>query len=163
MIACQLPNSVVVIHMSTHWDSQNNYGEVTGTALLGVGHCHYSLYASKKLFAIIGLSQLSGILRTCVWESPQLYCNNSLRASVRESLQVLALFPGPAQLSVACSTKSDGKLGGAWERVNKVCKYSNWHLSDWQTKTDFTSSVVIIDHVSTHWNSSMRESLELHC
>jgi len=35
----------------------------------------------------------------------------------------LASFPGPAQLSVACSTdwkgprtESDGKLGGAWER-----------------------------------------------
>ena len=29
----------------------------------------------------------------------------------------LALFPAPAQLSVACScTASDGKLGGAWER-----------------------------------------------
>ena len=28
----------------------------------------------------------------------------------------LALFPGPTQLSVACSTESDGKLSGAWER-----------------------------------------------
>ena len=28
----------------------------------------------------------------------------------------LASYPGPAQLSVACSTRSDGKLGGAWVR-----------------------------------------------
>ena len=28
---------------------------------------------------------------------------------------LLALFSGPAQLSVACSMDSDGKLGGAWE------------------------------------------------
>ena len=28
----------------------------------------------------------------------------------------LASFPGPAQLFVACSTNSDGKLGGAWVR-----------------------------------------------
>ena len=27
----------------------------------------------------------------------------------------LASFPGPTQLSIACSTESDGKLGGAWE------------------------------------------------
>ena len=27
-----------------------------------------------------------------------------------------ASFPGPAQLSVTCSTESNGKLGGAWEQ-----------------------------------------------
>ena len=33
--------------------------------------------------------------------------------------KALASFPGPAQLSVAFSTASDGKLGGAWERGYK--------------------------------------------
>ena len=28
----------------------------------------------------------------------------------------LALFPGPTQLSIAISTASDEKLGGAWEQ-----------------------------------------------
>ena len=32
--------------------------------------------------------------------------------------QIVALFPGPAQLSIACSTNSDGKLGGAWVPEN---------------------------------------------
>ena len=27
---------------------------------------------------------------------------------------------GPAQLSLACSTESDGKLGGAWERAKAI-------------------------------------------
>ena len=37
---------------------------------------------------------------------------------------IVALFPGSAQLSVACSsdrTASDGKLGGAWERGYGDC------------------------------------------
>ena len=29
---------------------------------------------------------------------------------------LLASFPGPTQLFVACSTNNDGKLGGAWEQ-----------------------------------------------
>ena len=33
---------------------------------------------------------------------------------------ILASFPGPAQLSVAISTASDEKLGGAWERGYSV-------------------------------------------
>ena len=35
---------------------------------------------------------------------------------------LIALFPGPAQLSVACSTE---KLGGAWERGYCICD-QNW-------------------------------------
>ena len=37
------------------------------------------------------------------------------------NIMYVASFPGPAQLSVACSTTSDGKLGGAWERGYYVC------------------------------------------
>ena len=39
----------------------------------------------------------------------------------------LASFPGPAQLSVACMQygKSDGKLGGAWERAPGPVKLHN--------------------------------------
>ena len=46
------------------------------------------------------------------------------------SCVALASFPGPAQLSVACSTikrghtASDGKLGGAWERGWCCTSYS---------------------------------------
>ena len=51
-------------------------------------------------------------------ETTNLTRNADLYISERDTnlKKVLALFPGPAQLFVTCSTNSDGKLGGAWER-----------------------------------------------
>ena len=46
------------------------------------------------------------------------------------TVDVLASFPGPTQLSVTISTASNGKLGGAWERgiemkVHQPCIANN--------------------------------------
>ena len=150
------------MHVTTHWDSENICGDVTGTALLGLGHCHYSLYASKKLFAIIALSQLSGILRTCVWESPQLYCNNSLRASVRESLQVLYLtfiLDCTQHFLVAMLS-----IGIRWISWNMSCSYPQaWSGSKVFNSNLTTCIFIIITQLARGQTYPMHDIYKLNC
>ena len=56
---------------------------------------------------------------------------------------VVALFPGPAQLSDTCSINNDGKLGGAWERAQLAALFLQYSTHATGHKVAHVISIVM--------------------